>query len=427
MSSINNCEAHFDVLIVGAGMVGTAIACGLGSNGIRVALFDQSEPAPLPADSLPELRVSALSSASENILKNLGAWAHMETMRMTPYHRMAVWEKLHTPWGKEIASRANQVVFDAAEIGHEQLGYIVENRVTQLGLLDAAKACSEISLFCPVIIDSMQFSEEKPQLVLSDGRRFSGDLLIGADGANSKVRQSAGLGVEQRDYEQQCFVATVEISGGCQDITWQAFTPTGPEAFLPLPDVNGKSYASIVWYHQPEKVQELLNLSDEDFLTTLSDTFPVELPEIRKVCERSAFPIARRHAHRYYQHGVVLAGDAAHTINPLAGQGVNLGFQDAAWLIEILINAWQAKEDLGSQVVLQRYENARRKENALMMNVMDGFYHSFSNQSRPLQLLRNAGLTIAGKLSPAVNQVMKYAMGLSGKQPPLASESRHNT
>ncbi|USE36611.1 FAD-dependent monooxygenase [Endozoicomonas sp. SCSIO W0465] len=418
-------QQHYDVLIVGGGMVGATIACGLGQQGIRVAVFDHTEPSPLSVDALPGLRVSALSTASERILRQLGAWSHMQSIRMTPYRRMAVWEKLHSPFGKEIDSRANRVVFDAQQIDHSQLGFIVENRVTQAGLLEAIKSYPSVSFFCPVNIEKIHTSSVSPMIELSDGRRFSGDLLVGADGANSRVRQAAGLAMEQRDYEQQCLVATVEIAGGCQDITWQAFTPTGPEAFLPLPDINGRSYGSIVWYNHPEKVRQLLTLSNEAFIKELVTTFPSALPEIIQLHERGAFPIARRHVTEYFRPGVVLAGDAAHTINPLAGQGVNLGLQDAAWLVEILVDARRAGENPGSPEVLIRYEKARRRDNALMMNTMDAFYHAFSNQSKPLQLLRNLGLRVAGKLSPAVNQVMKYAMGLSGKQPRLAAGKKY--
>ncbi|WP_257265669.1 FAD-dependent monooxygenase [Endozoicomonas sp. ONNA2] len=412
---------HYDVLIVGGGMVGAAIACGLGQQGIRVAIFDHCEPSPLPADALPELRVSALSTASEEILRQLGAWPYMQSSRMTPYRRMAVWEKLHSPFGKEIDSRANRVMFDARKINHSQLGFIVENRVTQSGLSEVIKSCPSVSFFCPVSIQTLHTASAHLMIELADGRRFSGDLLVGADGADSQVRQAAGLAMEQRDYEQQCLVGTVEIVGGCQDMTWQAFTPTGPEAFLPLPDINGRSYGSIVWYNHPEQVRELLALSKEAFIKVLKSSFPAELPDVIQLHERAAFPIARRHVTEYFRQGVVLAGDAAHTINPLAGQGVNLGLQDAAWLIEILVDAARAGENLGSTKVLARYEKARRSDNALMMNTMDAFYHTFSNQSKPLQLLRNLGLTLAGKLSPALNQVMKYAMGLSGKQPKLAT------
>ncbi|MGB1272034.1 MAG: FAD-dependent monooxygenase [Endozoicomonas sp.] len=413
-------EPDYEVLIVGGGMVGAAIATALGSQGIKVAVFDRVKPEPLAADNLPDLRVSALSYASEQILRQLGAWTSMSQMRMTPYCRMAVWEKLSHPWGKELATRANRVLFDSTEIGQEQLGYIVENRVTQLGLLEAMSRHGGVNLICPASINRFDLTGDKPQVELSDGRRFTGHLLIGTDGAQSRVRQIAGLGVEQRDYEQQCLVATVEIDGGRQDMTWQAFTPTGPEAFLPLPDIQGRSYASIVWYNAPEQIRYLLGLPEQAFIDELRNTFPVELPEIIALHERGFFPLARRHAIHYCRPGVVLAGDAAHTINPLAGLGVNLGFQDAAWLAEILVDAHRNGEPLGDPEVLGRYEKVRRPDNAAMMAVMDGFYHAFSNDNRPAQILRNIGLGVAGRLTPAVNQVMKYAMGLSGCQPKLA-------
>ncbi|OED49154.1 hypothetical protein ACH42_02050 [Endozoicomonas sp. (ex Bugula neritina AB1)] len=415
---------HFDVLVVGGGMVGAAVATALGQQDIKVAVFDRSITQPMETHALPELRVSALSYASEQILHQLGAWPHMSEMRMCPYRRMAVWEKLHHPWGKEVATRFNQTVFDAKDIHCPQLGFIVENRVTQLGLLEAMNAYDSVELFCPTQIEQISLHSDRPEVVLSDGRQFTGDLLVGADGAQSRVRQEAGLGIEQSDYEQQCLVATVEIEGGCQDITWQAFTATGPEAFLPLPDIDGRHYASIVWYNIPENIQRLKKLSNDAFIKELSQTFPVELPSIKTVLERGSFPLTRRHALNYWRKGVVLVGDAAHTINPLAGQGVNLGFQDAAWLAEILVSAYQAGESLGSAEVLKRYERCRKAENQKMMNVMDGFYHAFSNTNKPLKLLRNLSLGVAGRATSAIKMVMKHAMGLSGKQPRLAKRER---
>lgn len=415
---------NYEVLVVGGGMVGATVACALGQRGISVAVFDHALPEPLPINAPPELRVSALSYTSEQILRNLGAWSHIENQRACPYRRMAVWEKLHHPWGQEVESRPNKTLFDAAGIGHPQLGFIVENRVTQLGLLHAMKACDSVELFSPVRIKSIDLASGNPEIMLADGQSFSGNLLVGADGANSRVRETAALALEQKDYEQQCLVATVEIEGGCQDITWQAFTPTGPEAFLPLPNIDGRSYGSVVWYNLPENIHRLLALPDQAFMSELSNTFPTELPVVKRVLERSSFPLARRHAVEYFRKGVVLAGDAAHTINPLAGQGVNLGFQDAAWLAQIIGDAIEAGENPGSVEVLTRYSDVRHPENQRMMNLMDGFYHTFSNDSKPLKLIRNIGLAMAGKATPATKQVMKYAMGLTGKQPPLAQNER---
>ncbi|WP_252177656.1 FAD-dependent monooxygenase [Endozoicomonas sp. 4G] len=411
---------NYDVIVVGAGMVGAAMACALGLKGIRVAVFDRTLPSAFKPDQLPDLRVSALSYASEQILKNLGAWPHMQAMRMCPYRRMAVWEKLHFPSGRELAKRSNQTLFNAADIRHEQLGFIVENRVTQLALLRRLEDIESVSVFAPATIERMNLKGEKPEVMLQDGRRFTANLLIGADGARSRVREQANIRLSTREYEQQCLVATVEIEGGLQDITWQAFTATGPEAFLPLPDIDGKSYASIVWYNLPENVRKLMKLSDGEFLEALSTTFPKELPRLVKLHERGSFPLARRHAMNYFTHSVVLAGDAAHTINPLAGQGVNLGFQDVAWLAEVLTDAFQAGESPGDQKVLSRYEKARRTDNQVMMSTMDAFYLAFSNNNAPLKMLRNVALGIAGKSKPAVREVMKYAMGISGRQAQLA-------
>ncbi|PJE78074.1 2-octaprenyl-3-methyl-6-methoxy-1,4-benzoquinol hydroxylase [invertebrate metagenome] len=414
-------QQNYDVLVIGGGMVGATLAAALAQKNIKVAVFDRTFPPSFVASDPPDIRVSALTKASENILKNVGAWSSMTAMRMCPYRKMAVWEKLSSPFDA-ISGQWNKTVFDSANTEFSELGFIVENRVIQLGLLDNMKK-QGVTLFCPAHIISMDMSGANSSVTLSDGRIITGTLLVGADGANSQVRQKAGLGLDQQDYQQQCLVATVEIENGCQDITWQAFTATGPEAFLPLPDVNGKSFASIVWYNQPQTVRQLQNLSDRQFLSTLQSTFPDTLPPLKKLYQRASFPIARRHAHHYCKKNVVLIGDAAHTINPLAGQGVNLGLQDAAWLAEILETGVQQGRSLGCLSILKEYEMLRRPENTKMMYIMDAFYHTFSNNYLPLKILRNIGLGVTGKITPAVHKVMGYAMGTSGKQPKLAQRS----
>lgn len=414
-------KKHYDVLVVGGGMVGAALAAALGKHRFSVAVFDQARPEPFHVGVLPDIRVSALSQASETLLRAVNAWPAMQSMRMCPYRRMAVWEKLDTPLHQSKGRRFNQTLFDARDAGFEQLGFIVENRITQLGLLESLNQYPDVEVFSPVTIGNIN-TGHKNQITLQDGQTFTGDLLAGADGARSRIREQVGIRLETSEYAQQCLVATVEIAGGQHDITWQAFTPTGPEAFLPLPDVNGKSYASIVWYHQPEQVRRLMALSDKQFIAELENHFPEELPDILSLHERSYFPLAKRHAKTYHKAGVVLVGDAAHTINPLAGQGVNLGFQDVAWLTQHLVDARKQQQHLGSIDVLAGYEKQRRNENLLMMTAMDAFYHGFSNDNPGLKLIRNAALTIAGKTRPAVKQVMKYAMGVSGKHPGWMSQ-----
>ena len=415
-------KSYYNVLVVGGGMIGFAIACALGKEGMRVAVFDKLQPVSFKHAQLPDLRVSALSVASAQILRNLGAWPFMERMRMCPYRKMAVWEKLYSPSGKEWNKRFNQIVFDAADIHHDQLGFIVENRVTQLGLLEAMNSMETVDLYTSETIEVINVTTRQPNITLRNGRFFFGDLVIGADGSASKVREQAGIRLATRKYKQQCLTATVEIgiTGNQPDITWQAFTETGPEAFLPLPNINGRSYGSIVWYNIPNNIQRLMALSADDFLEELSSTFPLELPPLLKFHNRGYFVLARKHAMSYYKKGVVLIGDSAHTINPLAGQGANLGFQDVAWLAEILIAAFKAGESIGNSYVLERYAKNRRLNNQIMMSMMDVFYDIFSNDIRLLKIFRNIALSIAGQSTLAIKEIMKYAMGISGKQPKLA-------
>ena len=413
---------EYDVLIVGAGMVGAAVGCALGQQGLRVALFDKALPAPFQASIPPDLRVSALSPASENILQQLGVWESVQAMRSCPYRRMAVWEKLVSPFtGKQLDSRANQTVFDCRDLEYPQLGHIIENRVIQLGLHKALDELDSVDLICPAEPVALDLCDsDRPELTLADGRHYRGKVIVGADGAHSRVRGWASLGMNSDDYEQSALVSTVEITSGTLDITWQAFTATGPLALLPLPDVDGRSYASLVWYNKTTAVRRLAKLCGADFLQELKNVFPSELPEIINLHQRGWFPLTRRHAQKYARDGVVLVGDAAHTINPLAGQGVNLGFLDAAMLAEVLAEASRSGESLGSMEVLKRYEMNRKPANHKMQLVMDGFYHAFSNEFLPLKIIRNAGLGAAGKLLQGQKKVMRYAMGLDGPLPKLA-------
>ncbi|MTI12392.1 hypothetical protein E1189_05005 [Sansalvadorimonas verongulae] len=399
-------------------MVGAAIGCALGQAGLSVALVDPVVPEPFEAGTVPDIRVSALSPASVEFLQKVGAWNTIKSMRLCPYRRMAVWEKLQEPLSRQqITSRFNQTLFDCKEVGAEELGFIVENRLTQLGLHKVIETLDTVSIISPAQPTSLKITEDGPRLTLNNGEVVSGKLLVGADGANSFVRKQAGIGLFSEDYEQRALVATVEIPAGPLDITWQAFTPTGPLALLPLPSSGGKGYASLVWYNHPENVEHFMSLSDEEFLHEVRKHFPEELPELLSLAERSFFPLTRRHASSYIKEGVVLVGDAAHTINPLAGQGVNLGFQDATCLAEVLCKAASEDKNLGSVSVLGEYQKQRRPENARMQRVMDIFYHAFSNELLPLKVARNIGLAIGGRFPFGRKVVMRYAMGLEKSLP----------
>jgi 2-octaprenyl-3-methyl-6-methoxy-1,4-benzoquinol hydroxylase len=401
-------KENFDVVIVGGGMVGAALACSLGGSLLKVAVIESSLPQEFSADQPHDLRVSALSIASKNILETVGAWRGVTSRRLCPFRRMRVWET------------AGDTEFCSDDIGRAELGYIVENRVTQLALLDRLRDFSNIELICPATINRISYSAESQndhsELELADGRLLSAKVLVAADGGQSRVRQAAGLGVTSWDYKQHALVIYIETDYGQQDITWQRFVPSGPQAFLPLTG----HYGSIVWYNSPDEVSRLKALSHEELMAELVAAFPDCLGKVRGVLGTASFPLKRQHAQDYVKPGVVLVGDAAHMINPLAGQGVNIGLLDAAALGEVLIEAQKQGQAIDDIAVLKRYEKLRRNENLRMMTVMDVFYRVFSNEILPVKFLRNLGLGLAERLSPAKNKVMRMAMGLDGSLPKLA-------
>ena len=397
-------KLNFDVVVVGGGMVGAAVACSLGNSGLSVAVIEQAAPQPFDPEQSHDLRVSALSIASRKILETVGAWPGIENRRLCPFRRMRVWET------------AGDTEFCSDDIGYSELGYIVENRITQLALLERMRDFSNVQLLCPVTIKRIHYSAEGSAIELDDGRVLSARVLVAADGGSSRVRQAAGLGVTSWDYKQHALVIYVETDYPQQDITWQRFVPSGPQAFLPLPG----HYGSLVWYNSPDEVRRLKALSNERLLQELTQAFPDCLGKIKAILGRASFPLKRQHAQDYVKQGVVLVGDAAHMINPLAGQGVNIGLLDAAALAEVLIEAYRSGKNIADLAVLKRYEQTRRYENLQMMTVMDVFYRVFSNKVLPFKFLRNLGLGLAERITPAKNKVMRYAMGIEGKLPKLA-------
>ncbi|ADP99147.1 FAD-dependent monooxygenase [Marinobacter adhaerens] len=416
----------FDIVVVGAGMVGAALATGLGQNGFRVALVDRAQPPDFDPESAPDIRVSALSAGSERYLQSLGAWDHILGMRSTPYRRLAVWDETRYPLQNLVPRKLAEVQFDATELGAHHLGHIVENSVTQQALWQTAEACPQVSLFHGQGVASLAQSGDTATVTLDDDRELLASLVVGCDGAQSRIRDLAGIGVTRNQYDQQAMVISVRYQGPVEDITWQGFHPSGPRAFLPLhsagPEHPGESWGSLVWYDSPEELARLKAMDDSTLMNEIQSSFPASLPLLTHIDSKASFPIARQHAKHYHSGRVVLAGDSAHTINPLAGQGVNLGFQDAQALQSALKEAKRAGDDLANPKWLNLYEQQRRPANRRMMLTMDVFYHLFSNRIPPVHLLRNLGLGAARALPFARNRVARYAMGIDEELPAVVRQ-----
>lgn len=397
---------HYDIIIVGAGMVGAALACMLGNSQFRVAVIEARQPQTRwPKDSV-DIRVSAISAASQHIFMALDAWDQMASLGVSPYHEMHVWD----------AAGNGVIHFDCADIAEPRLGHIIENRVIQRALLDRMNGYENIELICPANITAIEDEEAQVRLRFENEDAITAALLVGADGGNSRVRQQAGITTRGWVYEQKAVVTTVTTQNPHQQTAWQRFMPTGPLAFLPLRD--GRS--SIVWSTTPLHADELLALDEAAFCHALGDAFEHQLGEVLQVGERAAFPLRLQHSTSYIAKRRALVGDAAHMIHPLAGQGVNLGFLDAAALCEVLLDAQSQHKDFCAHAVLRRYERWRKGDNLLTMSAMDGFKRLFGSSSPPLRLLRNAGLRLANIDGPVKNGLIRQAMGLKGDLPKLA-------
>ncbi|MBB6113180.1 2-octaprenyl-3-methyl-6-methoxy-1,4-benzoquinol hydroxylase [Rahnella inusitata] len=394
---MNNPEKLFDAVIVGGGMVGAAAALGLAQQGLQVALIENEEPAGFDPSAPADLRISAIGCASARFLQKLGAWHAVEKMRSVPYRRLETWEV-----------DGSEVKFDAQSLGLPELGFMVENRVLQLALWQQFDACPNLTRFCPAKLRHLLKHDDNTwSLQLTTGELLHTQLVIAADGANSLVRQLAGIGVDGWQYRQNCMLINVETQTPDQDVTWQQFFPTGPRAFLPL----FGHQASLVWYDSPQRIRYLQTLNMKQLTAEIMQAFPARLGQVQAL-SAGAFPLVRRHAQRYVLPGLALVGDAAHTINPLAGQGVNLGYRDVESLLSVLEKARDHDEAWSSEKVLLRYQRQRRLDNLLMQSGMDLFYTAFSNDLAPVKALRNLALMTAERAGGLKTKALKYALGI---------------
>ena len=401
-------DRKFDVLIVGAGMVGATAACLLARSGFSVAILEAREPLVFDSTEVVGLRVSAFSPGSQAILTEAGAWRQIEQQRHRPYLRMRV----------EDRDESVVIAFNAPEFGLERLGTIIENQLVQWSLWQTLQATGGVEIICPDQLEALEYENDEPVARLSSGSSVHCRLLVGADGANSKVRKMLGIDQDHWEYGQQGIVSVVATSKPNPGIAWQRFMEGGPLAFLPL----SEGTSSIVWSRPEVEARRLLELDDVAFCAELEQAAAGESqtwPGTIGACgPRAAFPLTMQLSHCYAASGAVLIGDAAHVVHPLAGQGVNLGLLDAAGLVEVLVEARSHKADISSEKTLRKFERWRRSE----VEVMAQGIHAIRGLFMPevLESLRRFGLGLVSRSWIAKEAFIKRAAGQNRNAPALA-------
>jgi len=389
-----------DVAIVGGGMVGLAVACGLQGSGLRVAVLEQNPPQPLPESAPPALRVSAINAASEKLLTRLGVWSSIVANRASCYHGMEVWDK----------DSFGRIAFDDRSMGYSHLGHIIENDVIHQALWQRAQQCQDVTLMAPAGLQQVAWGENEAFLTLKDGGMLTARLVVGADGANSWLREKADIALTSWDYRHHALVATIRTDEPHEAVARQVFHGDGILAFLPLSDPH---LCSIVWSLPPLEAASMQDTTEEAFNQALDMAFDNRLGLCHLESERLVFPLTGRYARQFAAHRLALVGDAAHTIHPLAGQGVNLGFMDAAELVNELKRLHGAGKDIGQHLYLRRYERSRKHSAGVMLASMQGFRELFAGTHPAKKLLRDLGLKLADTLPGVKPQLIRQAMGLN--------------
>ena len=391
-----------DLVIVGGGMVGLALASALRHSGLRIAIVDKKWPSDITADAA--IRVSALNLASERFLERLGAWPLLS--RKQYFSAMSVWEK---------DSFAHFGV-DASLFQQSHLGHIVENNVVQQALL-ATLQDSPVEMLIPAQIQSVSENEQGIVLVLDNQQMLFTRLLVAADGANSPLRQQFRIPLTSWDYQHTALVATIRTAEPHQNIARQVFTPQGPLAFLPLWQEN---LCSIVWSLPALLAEDLASCPESEFNHRLAATFDMKLGLCELVSRRELCPLTARYARQQVQSRLILLGDAAHTIHPLAGQGVNLGFMDAAALSDTLKQMLTQGIPVDDARMLRRYERWRKAEAVQWLATMEGFKRLFSGNDPLKKLIRGTGMKLAEYSVPLMKPLLSKALGTGGELPESA-------
>jgi 2-octaprenylphenol hydroxylase len=407
-------KRDFDVIVIGGAMAGAAAAALLAADSktrsLGIALVEP-RPATPPAAADPiDLRVSALSRASQRLLERTGAWPAVRARGAAPYERMVVWEQRSDPAGPAALR------FDAAEIGEPDLGHIVENRAVQAALLEHAQQAGVVLLRTD--FTKLDAGEAAITVTLADGRDYRAALAIGADGSDSAVRNQAGIGVRGWGYEQRAVVTHLRPEKSHMATAWQCFLDTGPLALLPLADGR----VSLVWTTTPAHAEVLTGGTDEDFAARVTDASAGILGRLDCTAPRASFPLRLLHAKQYAAHRLALVGDAAHTVHPLAGQGINLAFLDVAALVDVAGDAMEAGDDPGERRALRRYERWRKAQALPAIVLLDGIQRLFQGSGEVRSRLRRSGLEMVQAAGPLKRIFMQRALGIAGEVPESVRE-----
>jgi 2-octaprenyl-3-methyl-6-methoxy-1,4-benzoquinol hydroxylase/2-octaprenylphenol hydroxylase len=386
-----------DIAVVGAGMVGAALALKLAQSHFDVALIEPRAPVPWRSEDEVDLRVVALAPSSVDLFKAVGVWKTIAAARACPYRRMRVWDAL----------APGALDFDCTDEGIDALGYIVENRLIQHALWQALQAQARVTLHCPARVTATLLDADRRVIELDDGGRIAARLIVAADGGDSALRELAGIATRDRDYAQRAIVAHVTTERPHESTAWQRFLPDATIAFLPLADRR----SSIVWSLPEAEAARLLAVDADEFCDDLGAAFDFRLGRVTANTPRAAFPLRFRLAERYIAPRFALVGDAAHVVHPLAGQGVNLGLRDVAELAAVAIGERDEKRDPAAESALRRFERRRRSDNALSAHAFDAIQRVFGSAAMPVAALRGTGLAIVDKIAPFKRMFARHAAG----------------
>jgi len=399
---------HADVAVVGAGLVGGTLACALARHGIATAVIDRIDPAAQMAPTF-DGRASAVALSGRRLLQGIGLWEHLAG------HAEPIREIRVSDGGSPLFLH-----YDHAEIGDEPLGVMAENRRLRAAIAATMKTLGDnLTIITPAAVTGMTQSADAVTLALADGRTVTASLAVAAEGRDSKLRTLAGIGVTGWTYPQTAIVATIGHAQPHRGIAHERFLPAGPFAILPLPDDEGIHRSSLVWTEREDTAAGYLALSDDAFLAEIGERVGGFLGDLSLIGPRFNHPLGLQFAAQYSKGRLVLAGDAAHGIHPIAGQGLNLGLRDAAALTEIIVDAKQLGLDLAHPEGMARYQRWRRADNLIMAGVTDVLNRLFSNDVAPVRIARDLGLATVNRIAPLKRMFMRHAMGTVGDLPRL--------